>query len=156
MANETKLNIKIKKLGIQRSFDYFCKKVIKNEKLNYERNLRRQRKYEISLSLIEDLNRGNRNLSYTLGEEHIFSVNGMEVVVLDDILADGLSFLEPNDKDILLLSYFLNLTDEKIAEQLSISRRTLTFWRHKALNDLQKKIKYIREDGGIWDGEKKG
>ncbi|HFK6936546.1 TPA: sigma factor-like helix-turn-helix DNA-binding protein [Listeria monocytogenes] len=153
---DIKLDAKKKRERVQHTFDYFCKKVMKNEKFNYDKVLKRKRQYEVPLERINDLNRGNINLSYDYKEERVFSVFGIDVIVMDIILAEALSYLEKNNRDILLLSYFLNLTDEEVAVKLNISRRTLTFWRHKALKELKSIFVCIREDGGVRRERKKG
>ena len=57
--------------------------------------------------------------------DHIFRVCGKDVVVSGDMLADALKQLPPEKRDIILLSYFLEMTDAEIGKELNTVRLAL-------------------------------
>ncbi|WP_089284996.1 hypothetical protein [Anaerovirgula multivorans] len=46
--------------------------------------------------------------------EQIFNVLGLDVIVTDDVVAEALQSLPERKRDIILLSYFLELSAEKL------------------------------------------
>lgn len=61
---------------------------------------------------------------YTLDKyfvtEQIFNVLGLDVIVTDDVIAGALQSLPEHKRDIILLSYFLELSDREIGEPISL------------------------------------
>ena len=53
-------------------------------------------------------------------DEHVFEVQGLPVVVTGDLLADALAQLPEDKRDVILLSYFLGMTDREISEKLNV------------------------------------
>ena len=52
-----------------------------------------------------------------------------------------------NDKrDIVLLAYFLDMTDQEIADKLDMVRRTVQYKRAQSLKELKKEME-VTEDG---------
>lgn len=47
---------------------------------------------------------------------------GQKVFVVGDLLAEALSQLPEDKRDVILLSYFLGMTDREISEQLNVVR----------------------------------
>ena len=47
--------------------------------------------------------------------EHIFDVHGKPVVVTGDLLAEAIAKLPEDKRDVILLSYFLGMTDREIS-----------------------------------------
>ena len=53
----------------------------------------------------------------------------------------------PDDRrDIVLLAYFLDMTDREIAEKLDMVRRTVQYKRTQSLKELKKEME-VTEDG---------
>ena len=63
---------------------------------------------------------------------------GFEVAVADELLAEALKALPQDRLEIILLSYFADMTDKEIAGHLNLIRRTVTHRRQNALRKLQK------------------
>ena len=97
------------------TFDSFCKKVLKNEARDYYDELKRQRKKEKSFS---DLSLKEMDQLYVVDKyfvtEQIFNVLGLDVIVTDDVITEALENLPQQRRDIILLSYFLELSDREI------------------------------------------
>ena len=97
---------------IQNQFGAFCVKVLKNEARHIQREYARLRDQEKSLgeltaSELEQTAVWDRHFM----DEHVFDVQGLPVVVNGNILADALAQLPEGKRDVILLSYFLGMTD---------------------------------------------
>ena len=71
-------------------------------------------------------------------DEHAFDVLGMAVNVTDCDLAEALNTLPADRRDIVLMSYFFDMTDREIAERLKMARRTVAHQRTSTLRELKK------------------
>ena len=120
------------------AFDSFCKKVMKNEAKNYHVQMKRQREREVSFS---DLSEKEFNQLYTEDHyfvtEQIFNVLGRDVIVSDETIAEALQNLPERKRDIILLSYFLDLSDREIGEKLNMLRATVQYQRTSTLKQLK-------------------
>lgn len=124
----------------QKSFDSFCKKVLKCEAYNGYREISRRREHEIPLSeLPEETIEQFAVLDRYSWEYTPFPVMGGEIVLIEnDSLAEALNSLDPVDRNILLMYWFLEMLDCDIAEQMHMARRTVNDRRHKAYRLLKK------------------
>ena len=61
--------------------------------------------------------------------EQIFNVLGLNVIVTDDVIAEALQSLPERKRDIILLSYFLELSDREIGDKLNMLRSTVQYQR---------------------------
>ena len=61
--------------------------------------------------------------------EEVFDVQGDPVVVIDSDIAEALKGLTQEKRDIVLLSYFIGMTDYQIAKRAGNSR-TMTHEQH--------------------------
>jgi len=52
-------------------------------------------------------------------------------------LAQALEDLSDEKRDIILLSYFLDMTDQEIADKLDAVRRTVQYKRARALEEMR-------------------
>lgn len=120
------------------AFDSFCKKILKHEARDCYDELKRQRDREVSFS---DLSEKELNQLYTEDKyfvtERIFNVLGFDVIVTDDAIAEALQSLPERKRDIILLSYFLELSDRKIGDKLNMLRSTVQYQRTSTLQQLK-------------------
>ena len=127
--------------GKRRMFDSFCKKVLTNEVRNYHREMERLREKEVSIGELSE-----RELSQlaTTDEyfttEQIFNVLGLDVIVNSESIAAALNNLSQQRRDIILLSYFLELSDAEIGKKLNLIRSTVQYQRTSTLKALKKVI----------------
>jgi len=121
------------------SFDSFCKKVLKNEARNCYAEIKRQRDKEVSFSELSawELEQLAETDKY-FATEQIFCVLGHDVVLNDEIIAEALRSLPGQRRDIILLSYFLELSDGEIGEKLDLIRSTVQYQRTSTLRELKK------------------
>jgi DNA-directed RNA polymerase specialized sigma24 family protein len=71
-------------------------------------------------------------------ESHHFSVLGYTVAVKDDLISEALAALPGQKREIILLSYFLDMTDQEIGEILNMVRRTVQYQRVRSLEQLKR------------------
>jgi len=120
-------------------FDSFCKKVLTNEVRNYHREMERLREKEVSLG---ELSEHELSQLATTDEyfstEQIFNVLGLDVIVNSESIAAALNNLPQQRRDIILLSYFLELSDAEIGKKLNLIRSTVQYQRASTLRELKK------------------
>ena len=123
----------------QHAFDGFCKKVLRNEIRNYYGEVKRLRNKEVSFTELteqelEQLSTTDKYFAF----EQTFNVLGNDVIVNDESIAEALKSLPERKRDIILLSYFLDLTDGEIGQKLNLIRATVQYQRKSTLRQLKK------------------
>ena len=124
---------------VQNQFGAFCVKVLKNEARHIHRENKQSLIHEKSIN-----NLSNAELSELtvydnyFDNEHIFNVDGKDVVVSGNILAQALNNLPADKRDIILLSYFLDMKDEEIGKKLNLVRSTVQYRRTSTLKEMKK------------------
>ena len=118
------------KKTIRHQFDSFCRKVLREEARDYMRSLARQKAREVSLSeLSEEQVAGLCALDEYPSDHFHFDVQGYDIAVENEKLAEALSTLSDSKRDIVLLAYFLDMTDQEIADKLNLVRSTVQYRR---------------------------
>ena len=135
-------------LRIQNQFGGFCTRVLKNEAARIHNEYARQRDREKPL---DDLTPGELSQIATVDKpfdnEHIFEVLGKPVVVTGDLLAEAIAKLPEDKRDVILLSYFLGMSDREISEHMSVVRQAISKRRVKTLKELRE---YLEKEGFEW------
>ena len=136
---------------IQNQFGGFCVKVLKNEARYIQREYARRREQEKSL---DDLTANELELTASkdryFNDEHVFEVMGIPVVVTGNLLADAIAQLPEEKRNVILLSYFLGMSDREISERMNVVRQTISKRRLITLNELRK---YLIKEGFEWPDE---
>ncbi|WP_311200302.1 sigma-70 family RNA polymerase sigma factor [Oceanobacillus sojae] len=129
------------------TFDSYCKKTLKNEVINIQRQLQRQREVEVSFTNLSNFEPQELAVidDYVL-EGYYFQVLGYEVNLKNEKLIRALCHLSDKKREVILLSYFLNMTDKEVGEVLGFPRSTVQYQRKKALEELKQRL------GGNDDG----
>lgn len=65
---------------------------------------------------------------------------GVDVIASDERLSRAISYLLPKDREIGLLSYFTELTDEEVVQRVKLSRSTVQRRRTAALDKLREML----------------
>jgi RNA polymerase sigma factor (sigma-70 family) len=121
------------------AFDSFCKKVLKFEARDHYDQIKRRRGKEVSFSeLTEQELEQLSTVDKYFETEQIFSVLGHDVIVNDKLIAEALRSLPEHKRDIILLSYFLELSDAEIGKKLNLIRTTVQYQRTSTLRQLKK------------------
>lgn len=122
----------------EQTFDAYCKKLIRNESTDAYRELAYRASHEVQLSALPETE------WMQLGAEDIyrpysqsFSVMGHSITVYDRDLAEALQYILPQQRQILLLFYYLEYTDVEIGYMLGISNHAVRIRRAAALRRLQ-------------------
>lgn len=131
----------------QERFDSFCKSVLRNHARNYDQMLYRRRKREcFSEDICED-KRFQRFFSVApFQDTYVFRVLDMEVSVEDVLLGEALKELSEERRTIVLLSYFLDMTDSEIGAYLHLIRRTVSYRRGTTLKQLKKYLEDLANE----------
>lgn len=112
--------------AIRLQFDCLARKVIGRTVKNYNKELARRSKHEISFCEIPEpeLNQLGITDEYSI-EFTSFDVFGTEVRVYDEKLCEAIKKLSERRRNVVLMFYFLELPDAEIAEILDISRNSV-------------------------------
>lgn len=125
--------------AIEAQFDCLVKKVINTTVKKHYRDMSRRQKHESPFSDLSEmeLNRCSSMDEYSC-DYTAFNVLGMEIHVSDDQLSKALKILPERKRNIILLSYFMDMSDAEIGELMHLVRSTV--YRHRTST-----LKQIRE-----------
>ena len=136
-----------KQLRIRKQFDSFCKTLLKNEVIDYERARSYRLKYEISFSELtqEELNRMSTMDEYIV-ESEIFHVLDYDVEVKDELIGEALKCLPEKKRNVILLSFFMDMTDTEIAKHMNLVRSTIHHHRISSLQALKEILERLESE----------
>ena len=123
----------------QHAFDAFCKRLVKNEAANIHQEYARQGRRETVFSELtqRDLQSLQQKDHYA-PDRRVFVVLGMGVEVEDTDLGRALVSLTRERRNIILLSYLVEMKDDEIARKLKMNRSTVQYRRAATLEELRK------------------
>lgn len=132
-----KLNRQEKEI-VRRKFCSYCIKVLHGEALNYLDELDRQREREVIFSelLQKDLDALYSCDDYDMAD--YFTVMGRLVPVRDEWISMALKKLPVKKREIILMLYFLNMTEKEIADCLKLVQSTIHYHKDDSLRILRK------------------
>lgn len=117
--------------------------------MDYERHLAYLRKHEVLFSELSEREIENFSIinEYEL-EKSYFRAGGYDVVVKDALLAEALKALTERKRDVILLSYFMEMNDADIARKLNLVRSTVHEHRTRSLEILKAMLEEnVNENG---------
>ena len=119
-------------------FDSYCKKILKNEAIDCYREIQKHRQREIFFS---ELNEKEWKQLYMEDEYDLdtcnFRVQGYDVEVKDALIAEALKFLSDQKREVVLMAYYLDMSDTEIARQLNLRQSTIHYHRTSSLKTLK-------------------
>lgn len=122
----------------QKLFDSYCKRIIKNEAIDCFREIQKHRQREIFFS---ELSEKEWKQLYMEDEYDLdtcnFQVLGYDVEVKDALIAEALKFLSDKKRKVVLLAYFLDMSDTEIAKRLNLRQSTIHYHRTSSLKSLK-------------------
>lgn len=129
-----------KEKTVRHQFDRICKLALKGEVINYQKHMAYRQKHEVMLSELteKELSKLFTMDEYNL-ETHWFQVFGYDIEVKDALIAEALQNLTEKKRNVILLSYFLDMSDAEIARKMSLVRSTIREHRIRSL-ELMKNI----------------
>ena len=134
-------------LQVQRSFNRFCKKTLRNGAISAHTELKRRRSRITNFS---DMLFPEETLAGIDNDPDIpkkeFVINGRHIT--EASLAEAINHLSEDLRQMIQLYYFLNLNDQAISIRCQIPRSTVQYRRSRALNKLRI---YLEEHAHGWD-----
>lgn len=129
--------------AIRLQFECLVKRVIDTTVKDYDRTIGRRANHEIPFADLPeiDLIRIGTMDEYEL-DSTCFEVKGeAKVKVYSEQLANALQQLPEKKRNIILMFYFLEISDREIAELLSVDRSTTFRNRKSSLEEMKKIMK---------------
>ena len=113
-------------LTVMHQFDRLCQLALDGEAADYFRHLEYRANYEVNFSPLQVL--------------------GYDIEVKDTLLVEALQALTEKKRNVVLLSYFLEMTDVEIARKMNLVHSTIREHRIRSL-ELLKKLMEENMDG---------
>ena len=79
-------------------------------------------------------------------ESEVFRVLDYDVEVKDELIGEALKYLPEKKRNVILLSFFMDMTDTEIAKRMNLVRSTIHHHRVSSLQALKKIMEGIRND----------
>ena len=135
---------------IERTFNAFCKIVLYHAALGVYKKMRKKQQFEVSLDYLREFDFE----PVTTTDEYFvkydmpttFIIRGKTVVVESEQLAAALLRLPEKRREVLLLWYYLDYSDEEIGKICGISRSAVFRRRKIALRLLQKEMEALENE----------
>lgn len=109
--------------AIRLQFDCLARKVIGRTVKNYDRELGRRARRETPFCELSEMELNHMGIMDEYSVEFTsFDVFGSEVRIYDERLCEAIKELSERRRNILLMSYFLEMTDTEIAEVVGMER----------------------------------
>lgn len=135
------------KRTIQHQYDALAKKTLKGAAKNYQIEIAKRAARETPFS---ELSASELDRLFTLDEYESdyfrFQVSGYDVIVKNTLLADALNALSEKKRNIILLSYCLEMSDTEIGELLNVVRSTIFRHRKNALAKIKQYMEGKADD----------
>ncbi len=135
------------KKTIQHQYDALAKKTLKGAAKNYQIELAKRAAREVSFS---DLSESELAQLFTTDEYESdyfrFPVSGFDVLVKNELLAEALNALPERKRSIILMSYFLDMSDAEIGDLLNVVRTTVFRHRKTALAKIKQYLEGKADD----------
>lgn len=127
---------------VQCQFECKLKKVVRGIVKDYKKELVRRHNKEIPFCELPEFVIENLSVWDDYDSDYItFSVCEIDIRVYDDKLAEALKQLSEKKRNIVLMFYFLEMSDSEIGELLNISRRSSHRNRTNSLDEIRKILK---------------
>lgn len=134
-------------LTVMHQFDRLCQLALDGEAADYFRYLEYRANYEVNFSDMTEQELDSIFVmdEYNLDNSH-FQVLGYDIEVKDTLLVEALQALTEKKRNVVLLSYFLEMTDVEIARKMNLVHSTIREHRIRSL-ELLKKLMEENMDG---------
>lgn len=124
---------------IEHQFDTLMKIVLKGEAKNYKKKIFERAAHEIVFSDMSDIPIETTGTCDEYMTDYFrFNVDGQKIYIKNELLGVAVFLLSEQKRNIILMSYFLEMTDSKIADKLNFNRSNVTYHRHSALKILKR------------------
>ncbi len=124
--------------GFRHRFDRLCQIALKGEAINYYKHMDYRRKHEILFSELSEKELRELSTLDEYGAENVhFQVQGYDIEVKNTLIAEALQTLTQRKRDVILLSYFMGMSDAEIAREMNLVRSTIHEHRTRSLEILK-------------------
>ena len=131
---------------IQKVFDCYCKKILRNEAINIQKHYQRMNDLQISLSELTPEQLAHLSVYDEYSTDYnLYTIMGYDVKIKNELLNDALQELSEEERFFLLL-YGLGFNDGEIADLLKLVRRTVNYKRQKGFEKIRKKMEEKQHD----------
>ena len=136
-----------RQLKIRQQYDSFCKKLLRNEMIDYEREKRHLEKYEIPMAdfRAEEIER----FQVTDGGMEVaeqFHILNFDIEIKNELLSEALKNLSKQKREIVLMSFFLEMTDTEIAKYMDLVRLTVRYHKLTSLQIMKKIMEDLKDE----------
>lgn len=123
---------------ILKQFYKFCTRLLKNERCDIYRrhNGRQKRKNNVAVIPLVDVSQTAIYDNY-FEYDNTFCIDNQSVEITDNRVASAIRKLPKDKQDIIILSYFLRMTDTEIAKRWKLTQQTICKHRNQTLMLLQ-------------------
>jgi len=126
---------------IRLKFWRYCTKVVHGEALNYLNELRKIHEHEIGFSELTEEEWNRMKVMDDYLEKSYFPVFGLEIPVNSFAISEALKQLPEKKRNIILMSYFLDMTEKEIAKYLDMVQSTVHYHKTDSLKLLKEIMK---------------
>lgn len=135
---------------IEHTFNAFCKIVLYHAALGFYKKLRKKQQFEVSLDYLREFDfepvTTTDEYFVKYDEPTTFTVCGKTVIVESEQLAAALLRLPEKRREVLLLWYYLDYSDEEIGKMCGISRSAIFRRRKIALRFMRKEMEALENE----------
>lgn len=126
-------------LSVENKFDYMCKRVMQDEKNTYYKQLLTIANREATFSEIGNYIVTQFSTTDTYSTDFLFfNILGFSIGIKNESLVASIEKLSDRKQKILLLYYFLDMTDPEISNLLNIDVSTVNRHRNRSLALIKK------------------
>ena len=123
---------------VRHQFDRKCKLALDGEVIDYDRHMNYRKKHEILFSELSECQAGDLSVLDEYNEtSYLFKACEYDVKVKGSLLAEALNMLTDRKREVILLSYFMEMSDAAIARKMNLVRSTVHEHRTRSLELLR-------------------
>ena len=120
-------------------FDTYCKLILRNEAIDCYREIKRHRRKKKFFSELTEQEWVQLSMEDEYEEDiYNFQVLGYDVKVKDILLGEALKVLSEQKRKVILMSYYLDMSETEIAKQLNLKQSTIHYHKESSLELLKK------------------
>ena len=135
-------------MTVRHQFDRLCQMALKGEAVNYYKHMDYRRKHEVTFSELSEKELSKLFTMDEYGTEyHHFEVHGYDIEVKNTLIAEALKELTERKRNVILLSYFMEMTDREIARELDTVHQNVSKRRARILKLMRD---YLEKEGFEW------
>ena len=134
--------------GVPRQFDRFCQMILKGEVMDYYRHLNYIQQNEIGLSALSEEERMQLYCEdeYEGRDYTVFQAMEYDICVKNELLAEALDSIAETGRTVVLLAYYMDMSDAEIAERMHCVRSTSYRIRKQTLKKIKKKMEALMDE----------